>query len=101
MENNEPAGFDTELLDGPARTMDRKAVNISTRFLNLIPGLQGGRFDITNPSTYITAERLKAISMVPHPKNGKVILTRKGGDHQPKAPKDFYRHKIGSMGITL
>lgn len=71
MENNKPAGFDIELLDGLAKTMGREAVNIDTRFPNLIPGLQGGRFDITNSSMYITAERLKVIDMVPYLKSGK------------------------------
>ena len=71
MENNKPAGFDIELLDGLAKTMGREAVNIDTRFPNLIPGLQGGRFDITNSSMYITAERLKVIDMVPYLKAGK------------------------------
>ena len=42
MENNKPAGFDIELLDGLAKTMGREAVNIDTRFPNLIPGLQAG-----------------------------------------------------------
>lgn len=46
-------------------------MNIDTRFPNLIPGLQGGRFDITNSSMYITAERLKVIDMVPYLKSGK------------------------------
>lgn len=100
MENNKPAGFDIELLDGLAKTMGREAVNIDTRFPNLIPGLQGGRFDITNSSMYITAERLKVIDMVPYLKSGEAILARKGGDYQPKTPEDFCGHKIGSMGAT-
>ena len=100
MENNKPAGFDIELLDGLAKTMGREAVNIDTRFPNLIPGLQGGRFDITNSSMYITAERLKVIDMVPYLKSGEAILARKGDNYQPKTPEAFCGHKIGSMGAT-
>lgn len=100
MENNKPAGFDIELLNGLAKSMGREAVNIDTRFPNLIPGLQGGRFDITNSSMYITAERLKVIDMVPYLKSGEAILARKGSDYQPKTPEDFCGHKIGSMGAT-
>jgi ABC-type amino acid transport substrate-binding protein len=37
MENNKPAGFDIEFLAGLAKTMGREAVNIDTRFPNLIP----------------------------------------------------------------
>lgn len=32
MENNKPAGFDIELLNGLAKSMGREAVNIDTRF---------------------------------------------------------------------
>ena len=100
MENNKPAGFDIEFLAGLAKTMGREAVNIDTRFPNLIPGLQGGRFDITNSSMYITAERLKVIDMVPYLKSGEAILSLKGSDYQPKTPEEFCGHKIGSMGAT-
>ncbi|MFH7825984.1 ABC transporter substrate-binding protein [Kluyvera chengduensis] len=100
MENNKPAGFDIEFLAGLAKSMGREAVNIDTRFPNLIPGLQGGRFDITNSSMYITAERLKVIDMVPYLKSGEAILSLKGSDYQPKTPEEFCGHKIGSMGAT-
>jgi polar amino acid transport system substrate-binding protein len=100
MEGNKPAGFDIELLDGLAKVMGREAVNIDTRFPNLITGLQGGRFDITNSSMYITADRLKVIDMVPYLKSGEAIIALKGSDYQPKVPEDFCGHKIGSMGAT-
>ncbi|WKZ93998.1 ABC transporter substrate-binding protein [Chimaeribacter arupi] len=100
VEKNQPAGFDIEFLDGLAKMMGRKAENIDTRFPNLITGLQGGRFDITNSSMYITAERLKVIDMVPYLKSGEAILSLKGSDYQPKRPEDFCGHKIGSMGAT-
>ncbi|MXF49203.1 transporter substrate-binding domain-containing protein [Raoultella sp. Lac2] len=100
MENNKPAGFDIEFLAGLAKTIGREAVNTDTRFPNLIPGLQGGRFDITNSSMYITAERLKVIDMVPYLKSGESILALKGASYQPKTPEEFCGHKIGSMGAT-
>lgn len=100
MENNQPAGFDIEFLAGLAKVMGRDTVNIDTRFPNLIPGLQGERFDITNSSMYITAERLKVIDMVPYLKSGESILVLKGSEYQPKKPEDFCGHKIGSMGAT-
>ena len=100
MENNKPAGFDIEFLAGLAKTIGREAVNTDTRFPNLIPGLQGGRFDITNSSMYITAERLKVIDMVPYLKSGESILALKGASYQPKTPEAFCGHKIGSMGAT-
>lgn len=100
MQDNRPAGFDIEYLDGLAEVMGRKAENIDTRFPNLITGLQGGRFDITNSSMYITADRLKVIDMIPYLKSGEAILAPKGSAYQPKRPEDFCGHKIGSMGAT-
>lgn len=100
MDQNKPAGFDIEYLDGLAKVMGRSAVNIDTRFPNLITGLQGNRFDITNSSMYITAERLKVIDMIPYLKSGEAILALKGADYQPKKPEDFCGHKVGSMGAT-
>ncbi|MBD8681054.1 transporter substrate-binding domain-containing protein [Pseudomonas sp. CFBP 13719] len=100
MEKNKPAGFDIEFLDGLAKVMGMTAENIDTRFPNLISGLQAGRFDITNSSMYITADRLKVIDMVPYLKSGESILAVKGSDYQPKTPEEFCGRKIGSMGAT-
>ncbi|MCD5987974.1 ABC transporter substrate-binding protein [Pseudomonas phytophila] len=100
MDKNQPAGFDIEFLDGLAKVMGMKAENLDTRFPNLIGGLQGGRFDITNSSMYITAERLKVIDMIPYLKSGESILAVKGSAYQPKTPEDFCGHKIGSMAAT-
>ena len=100
MEKNKPAGFDIEFLDGLAKVMGMTAENIDTRFPNLISGLQAGRFDITNSSMYITADRLKVIDMIPYLKSGESILAVKGSAYQPKTPEEFCGHKIGSMGAT-
>ncbi len=100
MEKNKPTGFDIEFLDGLAKVMGMTAENIDTRFPNLISGLQAGRFDITNSSMYITADRMKVIDMVPYLKSGESILAVKGSAYQPKTPEEFCGHKIGSMGAT-
>jgi len=100
MDNNKPAGFDIEFLDALAKSMGMESENIDTRWANLIPGLRGGRFDITNSSMYITAERMKVIDMIPYLKSGESILAIKGNDYQPKVPEDFCGHKIGSMAGT-
>ena len=100
MDNNKPAGFDVEFLQGLGKIMGREAQHIDTRFPNLITGLQGGRFDLVNSSMYITADRLKVIDMIPYLKSGEAIIALKGGDYQPKVPEDFCGHKVGSMGAT-
>jgi polar amino acid transport system substrate-binding protein len=100
MENNKPAGFDIEFVEGLAKAMGRKVEHIDTRFPNLITGLQGNRFDIINSSMYITAERVKVMDMIPYLKSGESILALKGSDYQPRKPEDFCGRKIGSMGAT-
>jgi len=100
MDNNRPAGFDIELMDGLGKVMGRKVDTVDTRFPNLITGLQGGRFDVVNSSMYITAERVKVIDMIPYLKSGESILAVKGSAYQPKRPEDFCGHKIGSMAAT-
>ncbi|MDO6749615.1 transporter substrate-binding domain-containing protein, partial [Gilvimarinus sp. 1_MG-2023] len=62
--------------------------------------LRGGRFDITNSSMYITADRMKVIDMIPYLKSGESILSIKGSDYQPEVPEDFCGHRIGSMAGT-
>ncbi|WPP01923.1 ABC transporter substrate-binding protein [Pseudomonas sp. HR96] len=100
MVDNKPAGFDIEFMDGLAKTMGRTVETQDTRFPNLITGLTGGRFDVTNSSMYITAERVKVIDMIPYLKSGESIITLKDSAYQPKRPEDFCGHKIGSMGAT-
>ncbi|KTS79442.1 flagellar motor switch protein FliY [Pseudomonas oryzihabitans] len=100
VQDNKPAGFDIEFVDGLGKIMGRSVETLDTRFPNLITGLQGGRFDITNSSMYITADRLKVIDMIPYLKSGEAIIALKGSDYQPKKPEDFCGHKIGSMGAT-
>lgn len=100
MDNNRPAGFDIEFMDGLGKVMGRTVETQDTRFPNLITGLTGGRFDVTNSSMYITAERVKVIDMIPYLKSGESILAIKGAEYQPKRPEDFCGHKIGSMAAT-
>ena len=100
MQDNTPVGFDIEFMDGLAKTMGKTSVTVDTRWANLIPGLRGNRFDITNSSMYITKDRLKVIDMIPYLKSGESILSIKGSAYQPKVPEDFCGHKIGSMAGT-
>lgn len=100
MVNGKQAGFDVEMLEGIAKAVNMKAVNIDTRFPNLIPGLQGKRFDITNSSMYITPERLKVIDMVPYLKTGEKILVLSDSSYLPASPSEMCGHKIGAMAGT-
>ncbi|WP_420877951.1 transporter substrate-binding domain-containing protein [Rosenbergiella australiborealis] len=95
-----PAGFDIKMLDGIAKSLNMKAVNIDTRFPNLITGLQGKRFDITNSSMYITPERLKVIDMIPYLKTGEKILALSNSHYLPQSPDQMCGHTIGAMSGT-
>lgn len=100
MKNNQPAGFDIEFMNGVARTLNRSVENHDIRWTNLIPGLQGGHFDIINSSMYITAERLKVVDMIPYLKSGESILALKNSAYQPKDMPDFCGHTIATMTGT-
>ncbi|MBT0720689.1 ABC transporter substrate-binding protein [Tatumella sp. TA1] len=97
MNQGKPAGFDIEMLAGIAKQLNRQVVSVDTRFPNLIPGLRGKRFDVTNSAMYITPERLKVIDMVPYLKTGQQILSLAQGAYQPKTPDEFCGHKVGTM----
>ncbi|MGB3384942.1 MAG: ABC transporter substrate-binding protein [Marinomonas sp.] len=100
MDKGKPAGFDIEFLNGVAKEMGIEAENIDTRWANLIPGLQGGRYDIINSSMYITAERVKVIDMIPYLKSGQSIVAPTAKDFQPKTFEDLCGHKVGTMAGT-
>ncbi|MBT0726895.1 ABC transporter substrate-binding protein [Rosenbergiella australiborealis] len=97
MDQGKPAGFDIEMLSGIAKQLNRQVVSVDTRFPNLIPGLRGKRFDVTNSAMYITPERLKVIDMVPYLKTGQQILSLANAAYQPKTPAEFCGHKVGTM----
>ncbi|WP_241646717.1 ABC transporter substrate-binding protein [Rosenbergiella metrosideri] len=97
MSEGKPAGFDIEMLSGIAKQLTRQVVTVDTRFPNLIPGLRGKRFDVTNSAMYITPERLKVIDMIPYLKTGQQILALANSSYQPKTPDEFCGHKIGTM----
>ncbi len=100
MKQGQPTGFDIEMLSGIAKQLNRSLVSVDTRFPNLIPGLRGKRFDVTNSAMYITPERLKVIDMIPYLKTGQQIVSLTGSSYQPKQPEDFCGHKIGTMAGT-
>ncbi|MDB4836844.1 ABC transporter substrate-binding protein [Marinomonas sp.] len=100
MDKGKPAGFDIEFLNGVAKEMGVEAENLDTRWANLIPGLQGGRYDIINSSMYITAERMKVIDMIPYLKSGQAIVAPTAKDFQPKVFEDLCGHKVGTMAGT-
>ncbi|MEO9275174.1 ABC transporter substrate-binding protein [Marinomonas sp. 5E14-1] len=100
MDKGKPAGFDIEFLAGVAKVMGIESENLDTRWANLIPGLQGGRYDIINSSMYITAERVKVIDMIPYLKSGQSIVAPTAKDFQPKVFEDLCGHKVGTMAGT-
>ncbi len=100
MKNDKPAGFDIEMLSGVAKAMGRQLVTLDTRFPNLIPGLKGKKFDVTNSAMYITPERLKVVDMIPYLKTGQSIVVLAGSQFKPKSAEDLCGHKVSVMAGT-
>lgn len=93
MDNNKPAGFDIEFMDGLGKVMGRKVETLDTRFPNLITGLQAGQPDVTNSSMYITAERVKVI----HP-SGQAELHPPASRERRRQPRRHPRlHLAGNL----
>lgn len=77
-EGNTPAGFDPEIMGKLGEAMGVKVTFSDTRFEQLIPGVNAGKFDVIASALYITAERAKAVDYVPYFSTGSSILVRKG-----------------------
>jgi len=74
-------------MDGLGKVMGRKVETLDTRFPNLITGLQAGRFDVTNSSMYITAERVKVIDMIPYLKAASRSSPSRTAPSNPRPPR--------------
>jgi polar amino acid transport system permease protein/polar amino acid transport system substrate-binding protein len=73
-----PSGFDPEIMEKLGQQMGMKVRFVDTRFEQLIPSLNAGKFDVIASALYITAERAKKVDYVPYFSTGSSILVRKG-----------------------
>lgn len=93
-ENGKRVGFDVELIEAIAKTMNKKVEWIDIDFKGLVPGLLAKRFDVAASAIYITDERRKVVAFTdPYYPGGLVIMTRKG-DTSIKGPDDLKGKKV-------
>ncbi|MGE5337275.1 MAG: transporter substrate-binding domain-containing protein [Gemmatimonadota bacterium] len=93
-ENGKRTGFDVDLIEAIAKTLNKKVEWIDIDFKGLIPGLLSKRFDVAASAIYITDERKKVVDFTdPYYPGGLVIMTRKG-DTSIKGPEDLKGKKV-------
>lgn len=77
-DNKTPIGFDPDIMRLIARKLGLKLVIKNVKFDTIIPGLQGGRFDLTVSSMSATPDRLKVLDMIDYFSNGSSIAVHYG-----------------------
>lgn len=97
MENNQPKGFDIEIMDAILAENGSKANYVDTRFSNLIPGLDGKKFDVIISGLYITPERLQKVDMIPYFKTYEALLVRTDGDFKPKTRDELCGKSVATQ----
>ncbi|MBF7688973.1 ABC transporter substrate-binding protein [Acinetobacter rathckeae] len=101
--DNQPQGFDVELLGLLANANQQKPEFVDTRFASLIPSLNSKKFDVIASSMFITPEREKQVNFIPYAKVGNALIVRTGEGFAPKDPKDLCGKTLsilkGSAGI--
>lgn len=93
-EGGKRVGFDVELIEAIAKSMNKKVEWIDIDFKGLVPGLLAKRFDVAASAIYITDERKKVVAFTdPYYPGGLVIMTKKG-DTSIKGPDDLKGKKV-------
>ena len=77
-QNNQPAGFDVDLVAALAKQMQPESNIVSIEFKGLIPALQGKRIDIIVSGMYINPQRLEVADMIPYLLVGNQIVVPQG-----------------------
>ena len=93
-EGGKRVGFDIELIEAIARTMNRQVEWTDIDFKGLIPGLLAKRFDVAASAIYITDDRKKVVDFTdPYYPGGLVIMTAKGNS-TIHGPEDLNGKKV-------
>jgi polar amino acid transport system substrate-binding protein len=93
-EGGKRAGFDIELIEAVAKTMNREVEWIDIDFKGLIPGLLSRRFDVAASAIYITDERKKVVAFTDTYYPGGLVIMTKKGDTSIKGPEDLNGKKV-------
>ncbi|KAA8735687.1 ABC transporter substrate-binding protein [Acinetobacter qingfengensis] len=101
MENNQPAGFDIDLMNAILKQSSATANFMDTRFSNLIPGLDGKKYDAVISGMYITQERLKKVDMIPYFKSTESVVVLTDSSYKPKVRDDLCGKTIATQKGSL
>ncbi|WP_197457510.1 ABC transporter substrate-binding protein [Snodgrassella sp. CFCC 13594] len=100
LDGSEPKGFDIELMNAIAKNMGSEVSYQDTRFTNLIPGLEGGKFNLLISALYMTPERMQKVDMIPYFKTDEGVIVKAGSSYQPKGKADLCGKTIGTQKGT-
>ena len=88
MKDDQPSGFDPDLVAALAQTMCLKTRIVNLSFQGLFPGLASKKFDVIASQVGITEPRKEMFDFVPVFKGGLRLVTRKDSDLRFAAEKD-------------
>ena len=77
-DNKTPIGFNPDIARLIAKKLDLELQIENVKFDTVVPGLVGGRFDLTVSGMAATAERLEVLDMVDYFRNGSSIAVAHG-----------------------
>jgi polar amino acid transport system substrate-binding protein len=93
-DNKTPIGFNPDMARLIAKKLDLKLEIKNVKFDTIIPGLEGGRYDLTVSTMSATEERLKVLDMVDYFRNGSSIAVA-DGNPDGLTPKTLCGKRIG------
>ena len=94
-DNKTPLGFNQDIARLIAKKLDLELEIKNVKFDTIIPGLEGGRYNLTVSSMSATAERLKVLDMVDYFRNGSSIAVAHGN------PKNLTNETLCGKNIAV
>lgn len=91
-------GLRIELGEEVAKRLCLKPSYVSTEYATMVPGLQGGRWDMINAGLFVTPERLKILYMIPY-ENLAISISTALKDGKPIAKVDDLAGKTISTDL--
>jgi polar amino acid transport system substrate-binding protein len=95
-----PIGSDMEIAAGLAQRLGLKLVVINTVFNFIMEAVNGGKCDIIISDQNITADRIKAVDMIPYFQAGQAFAVNKGNPAGIAAELDLCGKKVGAETAT-
>ncbi|MGI4858445.1 MAG: transporter substrate-binding domain-containing protein [Janthinobacterium lividum] len=94
VKDGQRTGFDIDLINAIAKTLNKKVEWVDIDFKGLIPGLIAHRFDVAASGIYMTEERRQVVDFTdPYYKGGLAVLVRKD-EPELRTPADLAGKKV-------